>query len=163
MAIKLIQGFWEHEYSCVKLIREIQIMRKLHEMQAAETLQSMSPEIIDLLVPDSEFQSGNVKNVFILMSVSESDLKTLIELGPKSGMSQEHVKIIIYNTLCALKFMHKSNVIHRDLKPANILINDSCQVMICDYGLARTLPESCLGRGSGNTKRVRDSIIKQQL
>lgn len=35
--------------------------------------------------------------------------------------------------------------------------------MICDFGLARTLPESCIGKGSGNTKRVRDSIINQQL
>jgi len=35
--------------------------------------------------------------------------------------------------------------------------------MICDFGLARTMPESSIGKGSGNTKRVRDSIIKQQL
>lgn len=32
--------------------------------------------------------------------------------------------------------------------------------MICDFGLSRTLPESCIGKGSGNTKRMRDSIIK---
>lgn len=132
-------------------------------MQAAETLQSFSPELYDLLVPDDEMKTGKLKNIFILMQVSETDLKTLIELGPRSGMSHEHIKIILYNTLCALKFMHSCNVVHRDLKPANILINNSCQVMICDYGLARTLPESCLGKGSGNTKRVRDSIIKQQL
>lgn len=35
--------------------------------------------------------------------------------------------------------------------------------MICDFGLSRTLPESCIGKGSGNTKRMRDSIIKQSL
>lgn len=97
------------------------------------------------------------------MKASETDLKTLIELGAKSGLNTDHIKIIIYNTLCALKFLHSSNVVHRDLKPANILINKNCQVMICDFGLSRTLPESCIGKGSGNTKRVRDSIIKQQL
>lgn len=69
----------------------------------------------------------------------------------------------MYNSLCCLKFLHSCNVIHRDIKPANILINKNCQVMICDFGLARTMPESSIGKGSGNTKRVRDSIIKQCL
>ena len=30
--------------------------------------------------------------------------------------------------------------------------------MICDFGLSRTLPESSIGKGSGNTKRFRESI-----
>ena len=97
------------------------------------------------------------------MEASETDMKSLIELGPKSGFNEEHLKIIIYNTLCSLKFLHSCNVVHRDIKPANILINKNCQVMICDFGLARTMPESSIGKGSGNTKRVRDSILKQQL
>lgn len=87
----------------------------------------------------------------------------MIDQGPKSGLNEEHLLIIIYNSLCALKFLHSSNVIHRDIKPANILVNQDCQVLICDFGLARTLPESCIGKGSGNTKRVRDSIHKQNL
>ena len=44
--------------------------------------------------------------------------------------------------LCAGKFLATANVIHRDLKPANILINRFCQVKFCDFGLARSLPES---------------------
>ena len=54
--------------------------------------------------------------------------------------------------------MQSLNVIHRDIKPANILVNKSCQIKICDFGISRTLPESSIGKGSGNTKRVRDSI-----
>jgi len=37
--------------------------------------------------------------------------------------------------------MHSANVLHRDLKPANILINEDCTVKICDFGLARSIPE----------------------
>jgi len=40
-----------------------------------------------------------------------------------------------------------------------MLINSEGQVLLCDFGLARSLPESCIGQGSGNTKRVRDAII----
>jgi hypothetical protein len=34
-------------------------------------------------------------------------------------------------------------------------------VKICDFGLSRTLPESLIGKGSDNTRRVRESILKQ--
>lgn len=34
--------------------------------------------------------------------------------------------------------MHSANVLHRDLKPSNLLLNASCDLKICDFGLART-------------------------
>jgi serine/threonine protein kinase len=77
-------------------------------------------------LPQEELKSGNVGNLFIVMEASETDMKSLIDLGQKSGFNEEHLKIIVYNTLCALKFLHSSNVIHRDIKPANILINKNC-------------------------------------
>lgn len=41
--------------------------------------------------------------------------------------------------LCALKYLHESNVIHRDLKPANVLVNEDCTIKLCDFGLARSV------------------------
>jgi hypothetical protein len=40
--------------------------------------------------------------------------------------------------LRGLKFVHTANVLHRDLKPSNLLLNASCDLKICDFGLART-------------------------
>ena len=83
----------------------------------------------------------------------------VIDKGVLNGVSQEyHVKRILFNLLCAIKFMHSSNIMHRDLKPANILISEECEIKICDFGMARSLPESLLGKGSGNTRRVRETI-----
>lgn len=46
---------------------------------------------------------------------------------------------MVYNLLCAVKYLHSANVIHRDLKPANVLVNEDCSVKICDFGLARSV------------------------
>lgn len=97
------------------------------------------------------------------MEYVESDLKKLIQLDQRSQFSEEHLILVLYNLLTALKKLHQANVIHRDLKPANILIKEDCSVRICDFGISRTLPESLIGQGSGNSKRVRDSIIKKNL
>ena len=47
---------------------------------------------------------------------------------------------ILYNALCAIKFIHKAGIIHRDIKPSNLLVDNSCNVLLCDFGLARNLP-----------------------
>ena len=40
--------------------------------------------------------------------------------------------------LRGLKYVHSANVLHRDLKPSNLLLNASCDLKLCDFGLART-------------------------
>jgi mitogen-activated protein kinase 1/3 len=71
------------------------------------------------------------------LEYAESDLKKIL----KSSINLEflHIQTIIYNLLCAIKYLHESKVIHRDLKPANVLINEDCSVKLCDYGLARSV------------------------
>lgn len=61
--------------------------------------------------------------------------------------------------LCAIKYLHESNVIHRDLKPANVLVNEDCTVKLCDFGLARSIT----GVESGAafiSRRSKDEDIK---
>jgi serine/threonine protein kinase len=46
--------------------------------------------------------------------------------------------VIVYNILCSLNAIHSAGVLHRDIKPSNILIDEDCQVKLCDFGLARS-------------------------
>ena len=55
--------------------------------------------------------------------------------------TDEHIKVVLYNLLCSVNFLHSANVVHRDLKPANILLDGDCNILICDFGLSRTLPK----------------------
>jgi serine/threonine-protein kinase len=44
--------------------------------------------------------------------------------------------------LTALEFSHKAGVIHRDIKSANIMITDTNQVKVMDFGIARAISDS---------------------
>jgi serine/threonine protein kinase len=41
--------------------------------------------------------------------------------------------------LRSFKYIHSCDIIHRDLKPSNILLNENCDVKLCDFGLSRNL------------------------
>lgn len=79
--------------------------------------------------------------IFIVMEYVENDLRQIIDDIKTDYFTEKHVTAIAYNLLCSVNCLKSSNVIHRDLKPNNILITSNSHVKICDFGLARTLPE----------------------
>jgi len=158
VAVKFIDEFADYNYDCVKILREICLLKGVHE-NSKNGSSCYFPELIDVVLPIGSSEES-IRKIFIVMEYESSDLRKLLSIGKKCRLEESHVILIMYNLLCALKYMHSLNIVHRDIKPSNILINKDCQIKICDLGLARTLPESCIGGGSGNSKRIRDSILK---
>ena len=70
---------------------------------------------------------------------SEVTLLRLVETFPVNYQIRILVLEISFplQILRGLKYIHSANVLHRDLKPSNLLLNTTCDLKICDFGLAR--------------------------
>ena len=84
---------------------------------------------------------NNLDHIFIVMDLGETDFKKLMEIEPAISIDEDHLITMLYNQLCAINFLHSTNIIHRDIKPGNMLVDSNCNVKICDFGLARAMPK----------------------
>lgn len=97
----------------------------------------MVPELIDVMQPedkDAEF------NVCMVMEYIQSDLNVLLK--NKIDFNERQLLKIIYNSLLGISFVHFTNVVHRDIKPGNLLLTASCEIKVCDFGLARSIAQA---------------------
>jgi serine/threonine-protein kinase len=62
-------------------------------------------------------------------------LKALLEATPRLPMPR--IAKIMEEVLAGLAFSHSQGIVHRDIKPANILIANTGQAKITDFGIAR--------------------------
>jgi p38 MAP kinase len=61
-----------------------------------------------------------------------------------------------------LKYVHSAGVVHRDLKPSNILINENCDLKVCDFGLARVTESQMTGYVSTRYYRAPEIMLTWQ-
>jgi mitogen-activated protein kinase 1/3 len=79
-------------------------------------------------------------SIFLVMDYMPYDLRSLMN-NDAMMFDKDHAIAVLYNILCGVNFLHTANVIHRDLKPANILIDRTCVIKICDFGISKTYEE----------------------
>ncbi|MFR9753155.1 Stk1 family PASTA domain-containing Ser/Thr kinase [Nocardia sp. 004] len=75
---------------------------------------------------------------FLIMELVEGG--TLRELLRERGPMPPHaVRAVAEPVLAAIGVAHAAGLVHRDIKPENILISDSGEVKIADFGLVRAV------------------------
>lgn len=80
--------------------------------------------------------------LFIQMEYCEN--RTLYDLIHSENLNQQRDEYwrLFRQILEALSYIHSQGIIHRDLKPMNIFIDESRNVKIGDFGLAKNVHRS---------------------
>jgi serine/threonine-protein kinase len=81
------------------------------------------------------------RHPFLVMELVEGG--TLRELLRERGPMPPHaVAAVLRPVLSGLAVAHGNGLVHRDVKPENVLISDSGEVKIADFGLVRAVAEA---------------------
>ncbi|KAK3582637.1 hypothetical protein CHS0354_001682 [Potamilus streckersoni] len=65
-----------------------------------------------------------------------TDLSQYLEKHP-GGLNTFNIKLFLLQLLRGLAYCHQRRILHRDLKPQNLLISESGELKLADFGLAR--------------------------
>lgn len=80
--------------------------------------------------------------VWICMELMTTCFDKLLR-ARKKPLPEKFLGAIAASAVRALYYLkEKHNIIHRDVKPSNILINDSGQIKLCDFGISGRLIDS---------------------
>lgn len=130
VALKKVRLDNEKEGFPITAIREIKILRQLNH-RSVVNMKEIVTDKQDAL--DFKKDKGAFYLVFEYM---DHDLMGLLESGLVS-FSHEHVQSFMRQLMEGLDYCHKKNFLHRDIKCSNILLNNSGQIKLADFGLAR--------------------------
>jgi len=124
VAIKKIGKAFDDLVDAKRIVREVKLLRHFKHDNLIG--------LYDLVPP---LDSEPFEDIYIVLEYMDTDLHQIIY--SKNELTDQHIQYFVYQILRGLKFIHSANVIHRDLKPSNLLLNESCDLKICDFGLAR--------------------------
>jgi len=107
------------------------LQRFYHEAQVAGRLNH--PNIVTV---HDVGEKGAGADAYIAMEfVTGTNLHELLSGGGRLPLMQ--VADVVEKLALALDYAHENGVVHRDIKPANILLTESGQPKILDFGIAR--------------------------
>lgn len=98
-----------------------------------------------------DYGETNEGHPFIVMEYVRGH--TLSDLINQRKLTPERAVEIIIDVAQALGEAHRHNIVHRDIKPSNIAVNETGQVKVLDFGLAKQL-ETAAPADNGNAAAV---------
>lgn len=100
-----------------------------------------------------------LEDIYFVTELQGTDLHRLLTSRP---LEKQFIQYFVYQIMRGLKYVHSAGVIHRDLKPSNILINENCDLKICDFGLARVQDPQMTGYVSTRYYRAPEIMLTWQ-
>ena len=123
-AIKKITDAFRDLPDTKRLVRELCLLRQLRHPHLVGLYDVLRPERLLYM-----------EDIYLVMDLMETDLHRVVH--STQTLTDEHVAHFMRQIFRALKYLHSAHVLHRDLKPSNILVTSTCDLKVCDLGLAR--------------------------
>lgn len=123
VALKKVFDAFNNSTDAQRTFREVVILLELERHPNLVALYDVSKSVDD-------------RHLYLVFDYMDSDLHVAIQ---SRALQPVHMQYVIYQILCALHFLHSAFIVHRDLKPSNVLLNESCEVKLCDFGFARSV------------------------
>ncbi|KAF9891203.1 hypothetical protein FE257_004767 [Aspergillus nanangensis] len=144
VAIKKMMFPFSSSATAQRTYREVKLLKSLrHE------------NLINLL----DIFISPLEDIYVVTELLGTDLTRLLRSKP---LDDKFAQFFMYQIMRGLKYIHSAGVIHRDLKPSNLLINENCDLKICDFGLARVQEPQMTGYVSTRYYRAPEIMLTWQ-
>ncbi|NTW09447.1 MAG: serine/threonine protein kinase [Anaerolineaceae bacterium] len=100
------------------------------------------------ILPVFDFGQSDEYSYIVMPLVPSGTLRNLLANGP---LPLTRIREIITQIGSALNYAHSQGMIHRDVKPGNVLIDETGNCLLTDFGLARMIDTSVQLTNSGAT------------
>lgn len=116
----------------ITALREIRILKSLDHPNIVP--------VVDLAYSDGRKDLLKRGNTYMVFPYIDHDLAGLLE-NKSITFSVSQIKLYSKQLLLGTAYLHRNKILHRDLKAANLLISNAGQLMIADFGLARSIEQ----------------------
>ena len=113
---------------------ELQLNRRAFETDI-ETLTVLSHEHNDHIVEIYDVSLGGGDKYIVMEYVPGVTLRAYMDQS--RVMKTEEVYNCAEQILLALRIAHKNGIVHRDIKPQNVIVTQSGQLKVTDFGIAK--------------------------
>jgi len=127
VAIKRVDNVFDVFENAKRIYREVHILRRMEHANIIKIVHIEAPR--DL---------GSFNTLYMVFECMDTDFQKLTK-DETQDLTIQHVRHFLYQTLLGMKYIHSARILHRDIKPANLLLTESCDLKVCDFGLARSM------------------------
>ena len=129
--MKKLEGLHGHTHEkFARFVKELRLLSRLNHYGVVK--------ILDCFCNARDTPKDTVKDIYISIPSYDSNLLHIIR--SEQVLTRQHVRLIAFQLLEAVRYLHEHRILATRLCPANILCNVNCSLCIGELGAAIPMP-----------------------